>query len=67
MNNRCPYCDSEMDYLEVVRDEITWDGETWHHDSLAISNIRCPYCGTDFEAVDFGTLGCGKAVNEIRG
>ena len=67
MNNRCPYCGCEMDYLEVVKEEITWNGESWQHDGKAIATIRCPECGDELEAIDLGILGCEKAVSELKG
>ena len=66
MTNKCPYCGCEMDYLEVVREEITWDGDSWQPDKKAVTMIRCPECGDELEAIDLGILGCVQALVEMK-
>lgn len=55
--NICPHCGCEMDYLEVVKEKITWDGENWQEDEKAVATIRCPECSTELDTDDLAILG----------
>ena len=64
MSNICPYCGCEMDYLEVGKDEIIWDGESWQKDDKAVRAIRCPECSDELDTSDLALLGVPVEIIE---
>ncbi len=54
----CPYCQSELEYLNVVRERaLEWNEDTWESDPKAIAVIQCPECGDELECIDLSLLG----------
>jgi len=59
----CPYCQSELDYLNVVKERaLEWNGDVWVDDPKAISVIQCPECGDELDMTDLGILGISAEI-----
>lgn len=57
MKKFCPYCQSELEYLNVVTLSLVWNGDVWVDDPKAISVFQCPDCGHELDSTDLGLLG----------
>jgi len=58
MNKFCPYCQSEITDLNVVKEgALEWNGSAWVNNPQAAEVIQCPKCGDEFDVIDLGILG----------
>ena len=66
MKKFCPYCQSDLDDLNVVKERaLEWSGDIWIDDPKAISAIQCPECGDELDATDLGILGIPAELIKI--
>ena len=64
----CPYCGSEVEYLNVVKERaLEFNGDTWEVDKKAITVFQCPECGDELDCTDLSILGItGKQIQEAK-
>ncbi len=63
MKKYCPYCQSELDGLNVVRETaIEWNGDNWVDDPQAIPVLQCPECGDELDCTDLSILGISTEI-----
>ena len=63
MKKYCPYCQSELEDLNVVKERaLEWNGDSWVDDPKAIAVIQCPECGGELDATDLGILGISGEI-----
>ena len=52
----CILCGSEVNYLEVVKPALEWNGDEWVIDDKAVSVIQCPECGDELDTGDLALM-----------
>ncbi len=58
MEKYCPYCQSGLEGLNVVKEiALEWNGDNWVDDPKAITAIQCPECGDELDCTDLSLLG----------